>query len=119
MAGTTLLFEDAIEHAATGDLFLFRGRSVGADGITTGEVVFNTSMTGYQEVITDPSYAGQLVCMTYPHIGNYGVNEEDGEAEKPWIEPSATILTMPSRRRSVLKAASSRARSISSCGVMP
>ena len=65
---------------------VFRGRAFGASGERTGEVVFNTAMTGYQEIATDPSYAGQIVCMTYPHIGNYGVNPEDVEAERPWIE---------------------------------
>ena len=64
----------------------FRGRAVGAEGEAFGEVVFNTSMTGYQEVLTDPSYKGQVVCMTYPHIGNYGVNEEDVESRQPWVE---------------------------------
>ncbi len=64
----------------------FRGRSWAADGEVCGEIVFNTSMTGYQEVVTDPSYAGQIVCMTYPLIGNYGVNEEDSESERPWVE---------------------------------
>jgi carbamoyl-phosphate synthase small subunit len=64
----------------------FRGASFGADGETFGEMVFNTSMTGYQEILTDPSYAGQLVCMTYPLIGNYGVNEEDVESRRPWVE---------------------------------
>jgi carbamoyl-phosphate synthase small subunit len=64
----------------------FRGRAIGADGETFGEVVFNTAMTGYQEILTDPSYKGQLVCMTYPHIGNYGVNEEDVESHRPWAE---------------------------------
>lgn len=64
----------------------FRGRAVGAEGETFGEAVFNTSMTGYQEVLTDPSYKGQIVTMTYPHIGNYGVNEEDGESRRPWME---------------------------------
>jgi carbamoyl-phosphate synthase, small subunit len=64
----------------------FRGRSFGAEGETFGEMVFNTSMTGYQEILTDPSYAGQIVCMTYPLIGNYGVNEEDTESRRPWVE---------------------------------
>src|SRR4029077_2737621 len=64
----------------------FRGRSWGAAGEACGEMVFNTSMTGYQEVVTDPSYAGQIVCMTYPLIGNYGVNEEDSESSRPWVE---------------------------------
>ncbi len=65
---------------------VFRGRSWAAEGEACGEVVFNTSMTGYQEVLTDPSYAGQLVCMTYPLIGNYGVNSEDPESSRPWVE---------------------------------
>jgi carbamoyl-phosphate synthase small subunit len=64
----------------------FRGRPVGAEGEIVGEAVFNTSMTGYQEILTDPSYKGQIVCMTYPHIGNYGVNEEDVESRRPWAE---------------------------------
>lgn len=62
----------------------FLGKSFGAEGETFGEMVFNTSMTGYQEILTDPSYAGQLVCMTYPLIGNYGVNETDVESRRPW-----------------------------------
>src|SRR5712691_7341005 len=64
----------------------FRGRSWAADGEACGEMVFNTSMTGYQEVLTDPSYAGQIVCKTYPLIGNYGVNNEDPESSRPWVE---------------------------------
>ena len=63
---------------------LFAGRAVGAAGEATGEVVFNTAMTGYQEILTDPSYSGQLVCLTYPLIGNYGVNEDDPESRQPW-----------------------------------
>jgi carbamoyl-phosphate synthase small subunit len=59
---------------------IFRGRSIGAPGETLGEVVFNTAMTGYQEILTDPSYAGQIVTLTYPHIGNTGVNDQDEEA---------------------------------------
>jgi len=64
----------------------FRGASFGAEGESFGEMVFNTSMSGYQEILTDPSYAGQIVCMTYPLIGNYGVNEEDAESRRPWVE---------------------------------
>ncbi len=64
----------------------FRGRAWGATGEVCGEMVFNTSMSGYQEVLTDPSYAGQIVCMTYPLIGNYGVNQEDAESARPWVE---------------------------------
>ncbi len=65
---------------------VFEGRAFGATGETTGEVVFNTSMMGYQEILTDPSYCGQIVTMTYPLIGNYGVNEEDCESAKPQVE---------------------------------
>lgn len=65
---------------------VFRGRSWAAAGESCGEMVFNTSMTGYQEVLTDPSYAGQVVCMTYPLIGNYGINSEDSESDRPWVE---------------------------------
>jgi carbamoyl-phosphate synthase small subunit len=61
---------------------VFRGLSIGADGITTGEVVFNTALTGYQEILTDPSYSRQIVTLTYPHIGNTGVNAEDVEADR-------------------------------------
>src|SRR5437870_5061355 len=63
----------------------FRGVSAGASGETSGEVVFNTSMTGYQEVLTDPSYSGQIVAMTCPEIGNYGVSAEDGESQAPHV----------------------------------
>src|SRR5918998_223966 len=64
----------------------FRGRAWGAEGEACGEMVFNTAMSGYQEVLTDPSYAGQIVCMTYPLIGNYGVNRADEESARPWVE---------------------------------
>ena len=64
----------------------FAGRAFGAIGESSGEVVFNTSMTGYQEILTDPSYAGQIVVMTYPHIGNYGANVEDEESRRPFVE---------------------------------
>ncbi|WP_219217818.1 glutamine-hydrolyzing carbamoyl-phosphate synthase small subunit [Variovorax boronicumulans] len=73
-------FPPAILALADGTVFL--GNSIGATGSTAGEVVFNTSMTGYQEILTDPSYCQQIVTLTYPHIGNYGVNEEDIEADK-------------------------------------
>lgn len=59
---------------------VFKGRSIGVPGMTIGEVVFNTAMTGYQEILTDPSYKGQLVTLTYPHIGNVGVNQDDAES---------------------------------------
>jgi carbamoyl-phosphate synthase small subunit len=65
---------------------VFRGRSIGADGAAVGEVVFNTAMTGYQEILTDPSYCRQLVTLTYPHIGNTGVNAEDQESARVYAE---------------------------------
>ena len=64
---------------------VFRGESLGAAGETSGEVIFNTAMSGYQEILTDPSYRGQIVAMTYPLIGNYGLNEEDVESHRPWV----------------------------------
>ena len=70
----------AILALADGTVFI--GNSIGAPGATTGEVVFNTSMTGYQEILTDPSYFQQIVTLTYPHIGNYGISTEDAESEK-------------------------------------
>src|SRR5258708_33799323 len=63
----------------------FEGLSFGAEGKSFGEVCFNTSMTGYQEILTDPSYRGQIVTMTYPLIGNYGVNNVDVESRKPFL----------------------------------
>src|SRR5438552_11931603 len=65
---------------------VYSGCAFGAGGETFGEVVFNTSMTGYQEVLTDPSYKGQIVAMTYPLIGNYGINVEDNESRRPQVE---------------------------------
>ena len=70
---------------ALADGRIFRGEALGAVGEGHGEVVFNTSMTGYQEILTDPSYRGQMVCMTYPLIGNYGINPEDVESRRPWV----------------------------------
>ena len=64
---------------------VFRGGALGAPGETWGEVIFNTAMSGYQEVLTDPSYRGQIVAMTYPMIGNYGLNDEDVESRRPWV----------------------------------
>jgi carbamoyl-phosphate synthase small subunit len=75
-----------IAKLALEDGTVFVGHSFGAEGERFGEVVFNTSMTGYQEVLTDPSYKGQIVTMTYPHIGNYGINAEDAESHQPQVE---------------------------------
>ena len=70
---------------ALSDGTVVKGRSIGAVGTTGGELCFNTSMTGYQEIFTDPSYHGQLMMMTYPHIGNYGTMSRDDEARKVMI----------------------------------
>lgn len=71
---------------ALADGTVFKGRALGFEGETVGEVVFHTAMTGYQEILTDPSYKGQIVTMTCPHIGNYGVAKEDGESRRIWAE---------------------------------
>src|SRR5258706_11352469 len=76
----TAISESAALVLADGTVF--RGRSIGAPGLAVGEVVFNTAMTGYQEILTDPSYCRQIVTLTYPHIGNTGVNAEDMEATR-------------------------------------
>src|SRR5271169_3361305 len=75
---------------ALADGSIFRGQSIGAPGNTTGEVVFNTAITGYQEILTDPSYARQIVTLTFPHIGNTGTTPEDLEAAQPY--PAGLII---------------------------
>lgn len=82
----------------TADGQVFRGRAVGVEGVTTGEAVFNTSMTGYQEILTDPSYAGQVVVMTAPHIGNYGTARFDEQSNGP--AASGFVVRSLSRRES-------------------
>src|SRR5215470_8220569 len=89
MTGALLVLEDGR---------FFRGRRFGAPDDAVGEVVFNTSMTGYQEILGDPSYAGQIVTMTYPLIGNYGIAPEDFESRKPFL--SALVVKEPSRMAS-------------------
>ena len=79
------MVNEKIAKLALEDGTVFQGVSLGSTGTTTGEVVFNTSMTGYQEILTDPSYRGQIVTMTYPEIGNYGVNDEDVESHQPHL----------------------------------
>src|ERR671910_285765 len=71
---------------ALADGTVFSGRSIGGAGIAVGEVVFNTAITGYQEILTDPSYCRQIVTLTYPHIGNTGTNEEDQESPRTYAE---------------------------------
>lgn len=83
---------------ATADGHVFRGRSVGGKGVAVGEAVFNTSMTGYQEILTDPSYTGQVVVMTAPHIGNYGITDLDSQSSSPAV--SGFIIRSLSRRES-------------------
>ncbi len=95
----------AICRLALEDGTIATGESVGASGTTTGEVVFNTAMTGYQEILTDPSYCGQIVTMTYPHIGNYGVNPEDVESKKTYL--SGFVMRECARRFSNRRASES------------
>lgn len=92
--------KDAVLVLEDGSRFL--GRSFGATGTTFGELVFATGMTGYQETLTDPSYAGQIVMMTAPHIGNTGMNDEDMESRKIWV--SGFVVRDPSRRVSNFRA---------------
>src|SRR5207249_8303985 len=77
---TALICKLALEDGS-----VFTGSAFGATGTQAGEVIFNTSMTGYQEIFTDPSYCGQIVTMTFPLIGNYGVNPQDFESGKPFL----------------------------------
>jgi carbamoyl-phosphate synthase small subunit len=100
----------------TADGAVFRGRSAGAEGVTTGEVVFNTSMTGYQEVITDPSYAGQVVVMTVPHIGNYGVAGFDAQADR--THAAGFVMRSLSRRDSNWRSEGSFAAYLRAQGVV-
>jgi carbamoyl-phosphate synthase small subunit len=92
----------AVAKLALEDGSVFTGLAFGAEGEMDGEVVFNTSMTGYQEILTDPSYHGQIVTMTYPHIGNYGVNDEDVESRRPWVR--GFVIRELSRRVSSFRA---------------
>ncbi|MFO7477280.1 MAG: carbamoyl-phosphate synthase domain-containing protein, partial [Methyloceanibacter sp.] len=96
-------------EAPTGLLVLadgtvIEGKGAGATGVATGELCFNTAMTGYQEILTDPSYAGQIVTFTFPHIGNVGTNEADKEALTPAVKGLVTRarVTRPSNWRDEL-----------------
>jgi carbamoyl-phosphate synthase small subunit len=97
------------------DGLVMEGRSFGHEGETTGEVVFNTALCGYQEVLTDPSYAGQIVTMTYPHIGNYGVNLEDTESVKPQV--AGFVVREASTRASSWRASGELHRYLDEAGV--
>ena len=81
----------------------FAGRSIGSGEERICEMVFNTSMTGYQEILTDPSYAGQGIVMSYPLIGNYGVNHEDNESSRPWAEALWSVTSPPLEAISVVR----------------
>lgn len=100
----------------TADGAVFRGRSAGAAGVSTGEVVFNTSMTGYQEILTDPSYAGQVVVMTSSHIGNYGVTPEDEQSDRPAV--AGFVMRSLSRRDSSWRSQGSIAEYLGHHGVV-
>ena len=88
---------------ALADGTVYRGHAFGARTVGVGEVVFNTSLTGYQEILTDPSYAGQLVCMTYTQIGNVGTNRDDDESARPFLQGFIVkeLFEVPSNWRSL------------------
>ena len=109
------------ERRATAALVLadgtaFLGQGIGAAGETTGEVCFNTAMTGYQEILTDPSYAGQIITFTFPHIGNVGANDEDLEATNPALR--GVVLRAPITTPSNYRAAESLSRWLASRGII-
>ncbi len=83
---------------------IFKGVGIGYQGTATGEVCFNTSLTGYQEIISDPSYAGQIINFTFPHVGNVGTNKEDLESDKVWTKGVIfnSEITSPSNYRSLV-----------------
>ncbi len=103
-------------HLVLADGTVFTGRGVGAPGVAVGEVVFNTSMTGYQEIISDPSYAGQIVTMTAPHIGNYGVNEADLQRTTPAL--AGLVMRAVSRTPSSWRSQGSLPSYLESCDIV-
>ncbi len=105
-----------VAKLALEDGTVYSGTSFGAPGEVAGEVCFNTSMTGYQEIVTDPSYRGQIVTMTYPEIGNYGVNPDDLESAKPHL--AGFVVRQSSRRASNFRSEEGCA-STSSAGTFP
>lgn len=107
---------DRVAKLALEDGTVFTGVGFGAEGEVSGEVVFNTSMTGYQEILTDPSYRGQIVTMTYPEIGNYGVNPEDVESGRPHL--SGFICKENSRVRSNFRSTESLEDYLTSNGIV-
>ncbi len=108
--------EKRLAKLALEDGTVYTGTAFGADGEVDGEVCFNTSMTGYQEILTDPSYRGQIVAMTYPEIGNYGVNTEDVESSKPHL--AGFIIRELSRRVSNFRASGSLDDYLKSAGIV-
>ncbi len=105
-----------VAKLALEDGTVFTGKGFGASGEVDGEVCFNTSMTGYQEILTDPSYRGQIVAMTYPEIGNYGVNAEDVESDKPQL--AGFIVREQSRRVSNFRAGNSLGEYLKQHGIV-
>ena len=105
-----------VAKLALEDGTVFTGKAFGAAGEIDGEVCFNTSMTGYQEILTDPSYRGQIVAMTYPEIGNYGVNAEDVESERPQL--AGFIVREQSRRVSNFRAVNSLGEYLKQHGIV-
>ena len=101
---------------ALADGTLFSGLSIGAPGQTTGEVVFNTALTGYQEIITDPSYSRQIVTLTYPHIGNVGINDQDAESDH--IHAAGLVVKDLSKRVSNFRSEISLDSYLSKAGVV-
>ena len=104
-SGNLPFFDRKPAKLALEDGTVFHGFAFGATGTCDGEVVFNTSMTGYQEILTDPSYRGQIITMTYPEMGNYGINEEDVESRCPHL--SGFIVRNVSRVASNFRSSSS------------
>ena len=100
---------------ALADGTVFRGHSIGAPGQTVGEVVFNTALTGYQEILTDPSYCRQIVTLTYPHIGNYGVNAEDAESDR--VHAAGLVVKDVPTRLSNFRSQASLSEALSGAGV--
>ncbi|NPV29766.1 MAG: glutamine-hydrolyzing carbamoyl-phosphate synthase small subunit [Firmicutes bacterium] len=94
-----------IAYLALEDGTVFQGKAFGSEGKEFGEVVFNTGMTGYQKILTDPSYCGQIVVLTYPLVGNYGINRDDFESERPWVRGFVIkeLCTYPSNWRCWIK----------------
>jgi carbamoyl-phosphate synthase small subunit len=101
---------------ALADGTVFHGRAIGSHGYSAGEVVFNTSMTGYQEILTDPSYAGQIVTLTYPHVGNVGVNPEDAESDR--LHAAGLVIRDLPRLASNFRATGDLGAHLRDCGVV-